>query len=131
MYLVARLTLLVTFLVAKALAHDNGMVMSMDQAMSMDMGNMIMYLHFTIGDNLWFLGWAPRSTGAMVGTCIGLFVLAIAERWLAAMRALMELHWSTRLDVRLLLCCSTYIQVMQCPYLPCKQSQYLGCGYIS
>ena len=83
-------------LIAGALADDNGMVMSMDQGMAMNMGNMLMYLHFTIGDNLWFIGWAPNTAGAMAGACIGLFVLAIAERWLAAMRSVMEDHWSTR-----------------------------------
>jgi hypothetical protein len=87
---------LLTSLIAGALAHDNGMDMNMDQGMSMDMGNVIMYLHFSIGDNLWFLGWAPRSAGAMAGACVGLFMLAIAERWLVAMRGLMEEHWSTR-----------------------------------
>ncbi|KAH9957269.1 Ctr copper transporter [Lactifluus volemus] len=86
----------------------------MDQGMAMNMGNMIAYLHFTIGDNLWFLGWAPRSTGAMVGTCIGLFILAIAERWLAMMRGVMEAHWNTRLDLRICLSCSAHAQVMQC-----------------
>jgi len=88
--------ILFTSLIAGALAHDNGMNMNMDQGMSMDMGNMIMYLHFTIGDNLWFLGWAPSTAGAMAGACIGLFMLATAERWLVAMRGVMEEHWSMR-----------------------------------
>jgi Ctr copper transporter family len=101
MHLVARLSLLLTFLVARALAHDNGMVMSTNQGMSVNMGNMIAYLHFTMGDNLWFIGWAPRSLGAMIGTCIGLFILAVAERWLAVRQAIMEAHWSTRFDIRL------------------------------
>ncbi|KAI0027922.1 Ctr copper transporter family-domain-containing protein [Vararia minispora EC-137] len=69
---------------------------SMDGGMTMTMGNMLMYFHFTPGDNLWFLGWAPYSAGAMVGTCIGLFLLALIERWLAAMKAVMEVHWHTR-----------------------------------
>lgn len=88
-------------LIAGALA-DNGMVMSMDQGMDMTMGNMLMYLHFTIGDNLWFLGWAPQKAGAMAGACIGLFMLAIAERWLVAMRGVMGDHWSTRFVLLLL-----------------------------
>ena len=78
------------------LAHDNGMDMNMDQGMSMNMGNMLMYLHFKIGDNLWFYGWAPGHPGAMAGACIGLFMLAMAERWLVAMRGVIEEHWSTR-----------------------------------
>ncbi|KAI0248026.1 CTR copper uptake transporter [Lactifluus subvellereus] len=100
MHFIARLALL-TFLIARSLAHDNGMVMNMDQGMSMNMGNMIMYLHHTVGDNLLFVGWAPRSAGAMVGTCIGIFLLAVAERWLAMMRAVMEAHWRTRAQISL------------------------------
>ena len=88
--------ILLTSLIAGALADDNGMDMNMDQGMSMNMGNMIMYLHFTIGDNLWFLGWAPNTAGAMAGACIGIFMLATAERWLVAMRGVMEEHWATR-----------------------------------
>lgn len=84
---------------SSALAHanDNGMDMSMDGPMSLAVGNMFPYLHFTPGDNLWFLGWVPRSAGAMVGACVGLFLLALVERWIAACRAVMEVHWSRRL----------------------------------
>ncbi|KAN0141578.1 copper transporter [Lactarius tabidus] len=96
MRFLALLPLTVTLSFTRTLAHDNGMDMSMDQGMSMSMGNMLRYLHFTPGDNLWFFGWAPRTAGAMVGTCIALFMLAVAERWLSAMRAVMEEHWSTR-----------------------------------
>ena len=95
MHLLAVQTFL-TSLIAGAFAHDNGMVMNMDQGASMNMGNMLMYLHFKIGDNLWILGWAPSNGGAMAGACIALFMLAIAERWLVAMRGLMEDHWCTR-----------------------------------
>ena len=42
---------------------------------------------------LWLV---PSSTGAMVGTCIGLFLLALVDRWIAACRAVMEVHWSKR-----------------------------------
>lgn len=96
MHLLAGQALLLISLIAGTLAHDNGMDMNMDGGMMMNMGNMIAYLHFTIGDNLWFLGWAPRTTGAMAGACIGLFMLAITERWLVVMRGVMEEHWSTR-----------------------------------
>ncbi|KAH9061864.1 CTR copper uptake transporter [Lactarius vividus] len=101
MHSLALLSLIITFSFTCTLAHDNGMDMSMDQGMSMSMGNMVMYLHFTPGDNLWFLGWVPRTAGAMVGTCIGLFMLAVAERWLSAMRAVMEGHWRTRAQIML------------------------------
>jgi solute carrier family 31 (copper transporter), member 1 len=96
MHLLAGQALLLTSLIAGALAHDNGMDMNMDGGMSMKMGNMVMYLHFQIFDNLWFYGWAPSTAGAMAGACIGIFMLAIAERWLVAMRGVMEEHWSTR-----------------------------------
>ncbi|KAG1738010.1 CTR copper uptake transporter [Suillus lakei] len=91
---------------------DNGMDMSMDDGMSLAVGNMLSYLHFTPGDNrglylirhirralltgwntVWFLGWVPKSSGAMVGTCIALFMLALIERWIAACRGVMEFHW--------------------------------------
>ncbi|CAA7261083.1 unnamed protein product [Cyclocybe aegerita] len=65
--------------------------------------SMVPYLHFTPGvDTIFFLGWVPRSAGAIVGTCIGLFVLAIMERWVAAMRARAEAFWRYRAHVRVL-----------------------------
>ncbi|KAG1897199.1 CTR copper uptake transporter [Suillus fuscotomentosus] len=73
---------------------DNGMVMSMDDGMTLAVGNMLSYLHFAPGDTLWFLGWVPESSGTMVGTCIVLFMLAVIERWIAACRGVMEFHWS-------------------------------------
>ncbi|CAA7271353.1 unnamed protein product [Cyclocybe aegerita] len=63
--------------------------------------SMVPYLHFTPGvDTIFFLGWVPRSAGAIVGTCIGLFVLAIMERLVAAMRGRMEVVWRYRAHVR-------------------------------
>ncbi|KAI0049070.1 hypothetical protein FA95DRAFT_1489909 [Auriscalpium vulgare] len=94
-------TLLALSLLSCAHAHDNGMDMDMDGPMSLSMGNMLAYLHFTTGDNLWFLGWVPKSAGAMVGTCLGLFMLALLERWLSAMRAVMEAHWNNRAQILL------------------------------
>ncbi len=79
-----------------AYAHDNGMDMTMDGAMSLASGSMVPYLHFAPGDILWFYGWVPSSKGAMVGTCIGLFLLALVDRWIAAARSVMEAHWSKR-----------------------------------
>lgn len=101
MHFLALLSLIVTLSFTCTIAHDNGMDMSMDQGVSTSMGNMLRYLHFTPGDNLWFFGWAPRTAGAMVGTCIGLFMFAVAERWLSAMRAVMEGHWSTCAQIAL------------------------------
>ncbi|KAF9816971.1 hypothetical protein IEO21_03736 [Rhodonia placenta] len=80
-------------LVPLVAASSNGMDMSMDSSMNLAQGEMLPYLHFTPGDTLWFLGWVPSSSGAMVGACIGLFLLAMIERWIAAGRAVMELHW--------------------------------------
>lgn len=59
-------------------------------------GQMLPYLHFTRGDILWLAGWVPTSVGAVVGACVGLFLLALCERWIAAMRAVMEVHWQLR-----------------------------------
>lgn len=121
----AMLSLIVPFLFTCTLAHDNGMDMNMDQGMSMSMGNMIMYLHFTPGDNLWFLGWVPRTAGAMVGACIGLFMLAVAERWLSAMRAVMEGHWRTRAQIVLANNLNTFSVATseECGKLSSKNSQ--------
>ena len=71
----------------------DGMIMSMDGAMDLASGNMLFYLHFTPGDTLWFQGWVPQSKGAMLGTCIGLFILALVDRWLASIRAMAYAVW--------------------------------------
>lgn len=92
---------LLTLLLPFVLAHSSS---SMDSMAGMDSegdttlmsGMMIPYLHFTPGDILWFQGWVPDSVGAMVGACIGLFMLALIDRWLAAMRRVMEGHWARR-----------------------------------
>jgi copper transporter 1 len=73
--------------------------MSSDAMNGMDMGGMSSggmmtpWLHFALGDALWFKTWVPQNKGALAGAAIGLFLLAIVERWFASMRALMELHW--------------------------------------
>jgi len=76
-----------------ARADENGMDMSMDDGMTLANGTMMTMLHFTLGDTLWFNGWVPQTRGAMAGACIGLFVLALVDRWIAAVRAMMNLHW--------------------------------------
>ncbi|KAI6114651.1 CTR copper uptake transporter [Pisolithus thermaeus] len=78
----------------RCLGSDNGMNMTMDGSMELAAGQMLPYLHFTLGDTLWFLGWVPQSRGAMLGACIGLFLLALLERWLAACKAVIEVHWN-------------------------------------
>ncbi|KAJ7440724.1 CTR copper uptake transporter [Mycena latifolia] len=74
-------------------AADNGMDMSMDDGMTLATGTMMTTLHFSRGDTLWFTGWVPQSAGAVAGACIGLFILALVDRWIAAVRAMMEIHW--------------------------------------
>ena len=86
-------TLALASLVAAA---SNGMDMSMDGAMSLASGSMVPYLHFMPGDILWFYGWVPTSNGAMAGACIGLFLFALVDRWISAMRSVMEAHWYNR-----------------------------------
>ncbi|KAJ3976101.1 CTR copper uptake transporter [Lentinula raphanica] len=79
---------------------SNGMIMSMDGSMDLASGNMLTYLHFTIGgDILWFQGWVPQGPGAMFGACVGLFLLALVDRWIAACRAMMEVHWAKRAQI--------------------------------
>ncbi|KAJ7106545.1 Ctr copper transporter family-domain-containing protein [Mycena epipterygia] len=87
------LSLLLLALPALSYAAENGMDMSMDDGMTLASGTMLTNLHFSRGDTLWFEGWVPQSAGAMAGACIGLFILALVDRWVAAVRAMMELHW--------------------------------------
>lgn len=54
------------------------------------------YLHFTSGDALFFKSWTPSSAGAIAGASIGVLVLAILERWLSAVRGVLEEHWRRR-----------------------------------
>jgi hypothetical protein len=60
------------------------------------------FLHFTPGDVLWFPGWQPLTARAMLGTCIGLFLFGLVERWIATSRAIIELHWDKRYSFYLL-----------------------------
>ena len=61
-----------------------------------NMTMMVPYLHFTGGDYLFFDVWQPQSLGALTGVCIGLVVLALFERWLAATRVTFALYWQNR-----------------------------------
>ncbi|KII93445.1 hypothetical protein PLICRDRAFT_99956 [Plicaturopsis crispa FD-325 SS-3] len=54
------------------------------------------YFHFTGGDNLFFASWMPSSSGAIAGACIGLFVLTLIERGLAAFRGVLEARWKSK-----------------------------------
>jgi len=54
-----------------------------------DMG-MVPYLHFTGGDTLIFKALAPKSPGAITGSSIVLLCVALFERWVVAMRHVLE-----------------------------------------
>nr|AFU72291.1 copper transport protein CTR3 [Amanita strobiliformis] len=57
--------------------------------------NQMSSFHFKlIGDTLWFQAWTPDSPGTVAGACLGLFFLAIFERWIAAARATAEWSWN-------------------------------------
>ncbi|KAJ6502883.1 CTR copper uptake transporter [Mycena vitilis] len=67
----------------------------MDSTTNTTMGMMMTALHFTpLADTLWFAGWVPSSGGALAGACIGLFVLALLDRYVAAMRVLLSARWA-------------------------------------
>lgn len=69
----------------------------MDMGSSSTMTGMVNYLHFSpTSDPLWFKEWAPSSSGAMVGACIGLFIFAIIERLLHGIGGIMEAWWHKR-----------------------------------
>jgi hypothetical protein len=51
------------------------------------------WMHFDMGDSLWFSTWIPQSKGALAGASIGLFFLAILERWIASARGVLENYW--------------------------------------
>ncbi|KZT51059.1 hypothetical protein CALCODRAFT_153682 [Calocera cornea HHB12733] len=83
----------------------------MDDMDGMDMGGtatgttattgtmgMMLGFHATPFDQLWFAGWTPQTNGAMAGACLGLFLLALIDRWIAAVRGLCEVWWKQRTD---------------------------------
>jgi hypothetical protein len=86
------ITLLLSTIVS-AHTHDD---MDMGDSGSSSSDMMVPYLHTTPGDTLLFQSWVPKSAGAVTGACIGLFLLAIFERWVAAMRSASERTWSRR-----------------------------------
>jgi len=54
------------------------------------------WLHFTGGDVLFFRNLAPSSGGAIAAACIVLFIIALFERGISGLRALMEIRWRQR-----------------------------------
>ncbi|KDQ19798.1 hypothetical protein BOTBODRAFT_169849 [Botryobasidium botryosum FD-172 SS1] len=75
-----------------------GMNMGGTGANSSAMGHMATYLHFGINDSLWFKEWVPQSNGAFFGSCLGLFIFAIVERFVAGLRGVMELWWKRKAE---------------------------------
>lgn len=62
-----------------SMGHDDSSSMSM--SMSMGMGT----FHWSsAGDPFWFDSWVPKSDGAYVGACIGLFFFSIVSRGILA-----------------------------------------------
>lgn len=59
-------------------------------------GTMTMYLHFTPGDSILFGPWIPKTSRAVFGTCVGVFLLAMVDRWFSAMAAVMNSYWNMR-----------------------------------
>ena len=56
-------------------------------------GTMKMYLHFTPGDSVLFGPWIPNTDQAIFGTCVGVFMLAMVDRWFSAIVAVMNAYW--------------------------------------
>ena len=54
------------------------------------------WLHFTGADVPFFRGLAPNSGGAIAAACIVLFLMALFERGLSGLRAIMEARWRQR-----------------------------------
>jgi len=73
-------------------------IVDMDMHMGMDMGVMPQrpYIHFGTQDPLWFQAWSPTSSGAIVGACIGLALLAMFSRLLVGIRGVLEAEWRRR-----------------------------------
>ncbi|CAE6468294.1 unnamed protein product [Rhizoctonia solani] len=94
-------TLTLFLLVAATLAHEGEEERTKieDTTMpEMDMGPGMMmmtpYFHWMAdADALYFKSWVPRTPGALAGACIGLFFLAMFERFLGGAKGLIEAWW--------------------------------------
>jgi len=64
------------------------MDMAMDTGIVLAQGNMLPFLHLRAQDTLWFNGWVLQSTPALAAASTGLFLLAVASRWLDALRSI-------------------------------------------
>ncbi|KAG5635702.1 hypothetical protein H0H81_010350 [Sphagnurus paluster] len=71
--------------------HDHGHGSSSsipgDAAAPLAHSHMTAFLHVhPFSDALWFQGWVAARPRAVLGACVGLFLLGVAERWVAAVR---------------------------------------------
>ncbi|KAJ9101115.1 hypothetical protein QFC21_003333 [Naganishia friedmannii] len=75
--------------------HDHGGMDMNSGSTSTSMMGMKGYFHATIPstDYLWFQSWVPSNVGAVIGACIGLFLLAVGERALIAVQRAAEGEW--------------------------------------
>ncbi|SCV71527.1 BQ2448_3115 [Microbotryum intermedium] len=74
------------------LAHGADMDMNMSNSSSATMGTSF---STTIGSaQLWFDGWIPTGSSSTAGACVGLALLAIFSRFLAAVRTSCEANWT-------------------------------------
>ncbi|KAG0412058.1 hypothetical protein HPB47_010790 [Ixodes persulcatus] len=72
-------------------AHDSSM-----GGMHMDMGGMMMYFHFGLTETVLFKNWAVNSVGGMVGSVVGVFIMAAMYEGLKYFREhLFRLHFSS------------------------------------
>jgi copper transporter 1 len=83
---------LICFFSSLALAHDDMDMDGMGMG-GMGGGSMKMYLHFTPGDSVLFGPWIPQTDRAIFGTCVGVFMLAMVDRWFSATAAVMNAYW--------------------------------------
>lgn len=97
-------TSLICLFPSLAFAQDDGMdsmggmegMDSMDGMGEMVGGAMKMYLHFTPGDSVLFGPWVPNTGRAVFGTCVGVFMLAVVDRWFSATAAVMTAYWNKK-----------------------------------
>lgn len=71
--------------------------MSMDGSSNSSMMVMMTpFFHVVGGDYLLFQAWKPTSGGAIAGACVGLFILALFERWVNAVSPVILDHLNQR-----------------------------------
>ena len=59
------------------------------------------WLHFTGGDNFFFKSLHPSSHGAIAAACIVLVLISVFERWVSALRNVLDAHWTRRYSLPL------------------------------